>query len=186
MSRVLVVLCGLLVLLVPSAQAQERCEAPPGTAAIDQYCERVPDVGGERDPSSASSSSSRDREQAAQPDGATLDQLRDRGEDGRALADAVGGSGDGPDAGSGGGSSGGAGGDAGGGGGNSGGGSGGVSGSSEPAPSASPVDAVGSAVGNGATLGSALPWTLLAIAVAMAGVLWVRLRAGRPGPDPVD
>ena len=39
---------GTLLLCAASAPAQETCQARPGTAALDQYCETVPTAGGAR------------------------------------------------------------------------------------------------------------------------------------------
>ena len=48
MARLLVLVFALALLPAATASAQRTCVAPPGTAAIDQYCEVVPDAGGDR------------------------------------------------------------------------------------------------------------------------------------------
>jgi hypothetical protein len=51
--RSLAVLSAVALLLVwaPSASAARGCQAPPGVAAADQYCETLPAAGGSVDPS---------------------------------------------------------------------------------------------------------------------------------------
>ena len=48
MVRSFVALIAALVLLPAATATAQTCVAPPGTAAIDQYCETVPAAGGDR------------------------------------------------------------------------------------------------------------------------------------------
>jgi hypothetical protein len=51
--RPFLVLSILAFLLVwaPAASAERGCQAPPGTAAVDQYCDNLPSADGTTDPS---------------------------------------------------------------------------------------------------------------------------------------
>jgi LPXTG-motif cell wall-anchored protein len=42
-ARALLVAAVLAIVVAPSASAQSRCVAPPGSSAVDEYCEVVPD-----------------------------------------------------------------------------------------------------------------------------------------------
>ena len=44
------VVLGALTLLLPADALAQRCQAPPGTSAIEQYCETLPGPAGDRDP----------------------------------------------------------------------------------------------------------------------------------------
>ena len=169
MWRVASVLSCALLCLAPTAAAQKQCEAPPGTSAIDQYCETVPTAGGERD-------TTKPPTQGAGSGGPTTDegairQLEQSGPDGRALAETLRETGavQGP--------------------------RGGRDGKGDPVargdgesgsagrvavPSESPVEAVRSAASDGATLGATLPWALLGLTLLLSGLLWIRLRARDP------
>jgi hypothetical protein len=49
MPRVLLVILAVAAgFVVPHTAAAQRCVAPPGTAAVDQYCETVPTAEGDR------------------------------------------------------------------------------------------------------------------------------------------
>src|SRR4051812_32756573 len=41
-------LCCVLTAVTAAPAAAQRCEAPPGTAAVDQYCETIPSASGPR------------------------------------------------------------------------------------------------------------------------------------------
>jgi hypothetical protein len=170
-----VLLLSLLVLLTwaASAAAQTDCVAPPGTAAIEQYCEAVPAPTGDR---SGGASDPRPLAPAARQ------QLAQQGPDGAALAQVL--TGDNASAVSPGGSDGTS--------GSSGtsGTSGGRSGSagenevkgdfeSRDAPSSNPLEAVSTAVTSGPTLGGLFGWALIAAAMLAAGAFWLRFRGRR-------
>lgn len=157
----LVALASLLVIAAPT-MAQQRCEAPPGTAAIDQYCETVPSAGGEREarrPNTPTTDPS--RPSASGLDAATARALRAQGPDGRALAEQLEANRSGPSSAS---------------------EAEAADGVAEPVAenSESPTSAVRSAVADGATAGTTLPWALLAVTVLMLGLTWMRLRRSRP------
>ena len=79
MRRVLTLISLLLALvLVAPASAQQSCEAPPGTSAVDEYCETVPEAGGSR------SADARPDRPVALPSG-TAKELARSGPDGEAL-----------------------------------------------------------------------------------------------------
>jgi hypothetical protein len=42
---------AFLAVSAPAAHAERGCQAPPGTAAVDQYCDNLPSVDGTTDPS---------------------------------------------------------------------------------------------------------------------------------------
>jgi len=46
------ILAGLVLLLAPTAHAQ-RCQAPPGLSALEQYCETIPSARGDSGPGDA-------------------------------------------------------------------------------------------------------------------------------------
>ena len=82
MRRALLIAFVTAAATAPAAEAQ-LCVAPPGTAAIDEYCELVPGAGGDR-PSRGAGLGVRDL-----PAGALRD-LAGAGDDGRLLASALG------------------------------------------------------------------------------------------------
>lgn len=144
--RIVSTLVAALVLATP-AQAQ-RCDAPAGTGAVDQYCEVVPGDRGDRDPGPGG--------------GPTIDEptaagLAGQGEDGAALARSLGRDPAGleprtpknkdsdavtlPDV-----------------------------------PSSNPFSSVTRAIGGDATLGSVFFWALFGIVLAMLGWAWVAYR----------
>src|SRR5687767_903772 len=43
----LLLLALVLIALMPSTASAQSCEAPPGTAAMDEYCETVPSADGQ-------------------------------------------------------------------------------------------------------------------------------------------
>jgi hypothetical protein len=47
MRRVAPLLFALVLLALPAGASARECKAPPGTAAVDQYCETIPAAGGE-------------------------------------------------------------------------------------------------------------------------------------------
>jgi hypothetical protein len=49
MTRVLAISLMLLVLALPAAAQAQSCAAPPGTAAVEEYCETIPAAGGDRE-----------------------------------------------------------------------------------------------------------------------------------------
>lgn len=163
---VLVLLLAALVL--PTKAVAQRCEAPPGTAAIDQYCETVPAVDGDRgsgDPSAPA---------PVAPE--TVEELNAAGADGRALAQALGHGSDGSPASDGGPGSGKNG---------SGGGAkpSGAGGTVPAAPSNNPLSAVPQAVGAGATSGAGLIVVLIFATLAMMGWGWLAFRRRSPTED---
>ena len=156
MRRLPPILLLLAALALPAGASAQECIAPPGTAAVDEYCETVPDAAGDR--------GSPAPPQRVSP--GTLSALREQGEDGARLADqldrevlaqnpnrrsdrdlpaskdAVG-----------------------------------VLGQSEPG--SNPLDAVREAVGAGATVEDGLGWALAIITLALAGTAWFVTRRRR-------
>lgn len=154
MRRVLLIpLLALLALPAP-AVAQD-CVAPPGTAAIDEYCETIPEATGDR--------GSPLPPRRVPP--ATLESLRELGTDGAKLADqldrkvlaqrddrrteldgpALTTRGGGPAA-------------------------------AEDEPGSNPLDAVRSAVGTGARIEDELGWAIALVTLLIAGSWWVGIR----------
>jgi hypothetical protein len=157
------VIAGLVVLaLAPSAASAARCQAPPGTSGIDQYCEMIPGPAGPRTPDTAGPSSPARGGVSPVPSRARS-ALGRAGKDGAAVVGLA----------------------------NSGGtqrhgtqqskrgsppgtGAGGAK-----TPSSNPLSAVSSAAQSGATLSPGLPLALIALALLAAGYGWVRYRARR-------
>lgn len=166
----------LLVLAAPASASTTNCVAPPGTAAIEEYCETVPSATG--NPSGGA--------RAPHPlSGSTQAALRSQGADGKALAGLLRSDGSAPAGGassssasSSSSSSSGGGGAGGGGGAKSRGGVADTS-ASQDEPSSNPLRAVTSAVQAGPTLGGGLVWALLAITALILAAAWLRLRARR-------
>ena len=175
-------ICAVLLALVATAPASaqgQRCQAPPGRSALEQYCERLPGAGGQQGGGGGGERLNRK----------TTRELRSAGDEGAALLGLAessgGGSGDG--SGSGGAGGGGSGsGDAGGsangasGSGSSGSGAGGAA---ESEPSGSVLSALASSAEEGPTVGGALAWVLIAVAIGCFGLAWVTWRRRR-GDEP--
>jgi hypothetical protein len=148
----------LLAVAAPASAGTTDCVAPPGTAAIDEYCETVPSATGDKGGGARS----------AQPlDRSTRSELRAQGADGQALAGLL--SSDGtsepagkPKASKRAGSAGAAG-----------------AAAAQDEPSGNPLHAVTSAVEAGPTLGGGFAWALLGITALMIAAGWMRLRARR-------
>jgi hypothetical protein len=147
-------LLGVAALLVAAAPASAQdCEAPPGTAAIDEYCETIPSAaGGEvvgtdglRAPPAIPRATVRALDRAG-PDGKALNRFLGqdpnaparKGERAKPLPL-----------------------------------DGGVD---QKAPSSNPLDAIRSAVSSGATVGDGFVWVMLAITLLMVGIAWTRYR----------
>lgn len=183
--RLLLRTVGVALLLgilcwMPSAAAAQRCEAPPGSSAVEQYCEAIPDAGGSQSGDSFARDSGRQ-----DPGGnvknvpaGTQRTLRKSGKDGAAVVGLVaassggggGGDGPGPDSGA-----------------KSTNEVGGVKGetASSADPSGNPLKAVSASVENGATVGGGFIWALLVVTLLMAAVGWLAFRSGysRGGDD---
>lgn len=160
MDRFVLAFALAVVLALPASSEAQSCEAPPGTAAIDQYCETVPDVEGVRgagEPAPAAP--------VAQD---TLDELAASGADGEAFAQSLGdGLGDGPGSGS---------------------SPEGISDGNDrtapttsssgmpDAPSNNPLTAVSQAVGDGSTVGLGLIVVIIAATIAIMGWAWLAYR----------
>jgi hypothetical protein len=164
MTRVVLSLAlalAAMLLAIAPASAQT-CNAPPGTAAVDQYCENVPSASGNGGRGSGSQGGS-----GSKPSPATVRQIRQSGRSGKQLATFLGDdevasaratrerskrSSDQKKQ------------------------------ADKPAdatprqPSSNPLGAVQSAVNSGSTIGDGFVWILLAIAVLIAGIAWFRIR----------
>jgi hypothetical protein len=155
-----------LAVAAPATAATTDCVAPPGTAAIEEYCETVPSATGDKGGGARS----------AQPlDRSTREALRAQGADGQALAGLL--RSDGSAAAPRSGRTTKSGGTAAGSTGNRGEAAG--SAASQDEPSGNPLHAVTSAVEAGPTLGGGLVWALLGITALMVAAGWMRLRARR-------
>ena len=159
----LITVTAILVAAAPAAA--QRCVAPPGTAAVDQYCENVPSAsgnsGGGSDDSNGSSGATAPR--------STVRALDRAGESGKELKQFLGedvasaradtgakqGSKRSSDR---------------------------KARTPEPAgtapkqPSSNPLGAVQSAVNSGSTVGSGFTWVLVLLTVLIAGIAWTRYR----------
>jgi hypothetical protein len=170
MRRFLLTLPIALVaaLLTVSPASAQFCDAPPGTSAVDQYCENPP---------SASGNGGGGGQATPKPSRGTVRAIAKSGKRGeelnRYLGARVASSGGATTIASGAGSS------------KSGGGSGkarDTKQSKQPAvqaagqQSTSPLGAVQSAVNSGSTIGNGFIWALIAIALLIAGTAWVRHR----------
>jgi hypothetical protein len=172
MRSLLTAFVALFLATAAPASAQTDCVAPPGTAAIEQYCETVPSATGAKGGGASAPTT---------VDGAARSELRSKGPDGRALAQllasdrrasmsggdatADGARGLGSDHGDG----------------RPAPRSGRVESPAPPAaPSFNPLDAVSSAVEAGPTLGGPFGWPVLGLTVLMIGAGWLRL------PSPSD
>jgi hypothetical protein len=160
----LLVLAAMLVTAGPAAA--QRCNAPPGTAAVDQYCENVPSATGNGGGSGGSDGSS-----GATAPRSTVRALDRAGESGQELkrflgedvASAQGQSGkkrlseraadrktQKPE----------------------------PTGKAPAQPSSNPLGAVQSAVNSGTTVGSGFTWLLVSLTLLIAGIAWMRYRRG--------
>ena len=149
-----------LALSWPTDALAQRCVAPPGTSAIEQYCETVPGPGGDR---GTAAPQARGREL---PPG-VVSQLKRAGQDGAALLEATGASGDPVGAG------------------------GSARESSRPdkqddapAPGAtsdggSPLSALEAAADSGPSTGALFLWVLAGLAALLTAGAWIRSRVQR-------
>jgi hypothetical protein len=161
MRLLLVSIMLLFAVAAPATAATTDCVAPPGTAAIEEYCETVPSATGDKGGGVRS----------AQPlDHSTRSALRAQGADGQALAGLLSSDGASAPAGSSGKSKA-----------SKGSGSAGSAGTAAPQdePSSNPLHAVTSAVEAGPTLGGGFAWALLGITALVIAAGWMRLRARR-------
>jgi cobalamin biosynthesis Mg chelatase CobN len=165
----------LCLMLAEPAFAQRDCQAPPGRSGLDQYCETVPGATGDRSPG-AGGGSGRDVSPS------TRKRLERSGATGQALLGLVSGAsvreeGSAADGDGGGRSSreeSAADGDRGGKSSGASSGSGNEKAADEPSNDA--LSAVRSATDSGASAGPAFIWVLVAVAVALAGIAWIRYR----------
>jgi hypothetical protein len=155
MLRLLPILLVLMLAAAGPAQAQE-CVTPPGTAAVDEYCETVPDAAGDRGAPAP----------PRQIPPSMLAALREKGEDGARLADQLDRAAltknprrrpgrDIP-----------------------------VEGDTsarldESEPAANPLDAIREAVTTGARVEAGLGWALALITLALGGAWWLGTRRRR-------
>ncbi len=158
-------------LLVPAPAAAQRCVAPPGTAAIDQYCETIPTARGDR-----GSGTPQPPPAAVVVPRRTLKELAASGAEGAALNRELGAAPESAAA------------------------SGrparpdgqGVKGeraqgtpaprtqgTPAQAPSANPLDAVRESATGGTTLGSGFSWLLLIVTLALVAWAWIGVRGRR-------
>jgi hypothetical protein len=168
------VLFALLVAAPASAQG-DRCQAPPGRSALEQYCEQLLGPGG---PQGGRGGGGRvDRE--------TARELRSAGGEGAALLGLAESSGGANGSGGGGSGGGGSAGDGGSADDTSGSGSSnaGAAGDAEDEPSGSVLSALTSSAEDGPTVGDALAWVLIAIAIGCFAVAWLGWRRRR-GDEP--
>jgi len=145
--RVLLLLV-LIALLVPGTALAQECVAPPGTAAVDEYCETVPTATGDQGANEAP---------PAGVSAKTLDALRDAGPDGAAFAKQL----ETPGNGSKGSKR-----------------SDGVAGGGSvdravAEPGSNPLTAIRSAVSSGASVDPWFGWVLLLLTVAVVGAWWL-------------
>lgn len=152
----------------PSTAGAQNCVAPPGTAAIEQYCETVPDAANR---GQGTASERRRLRQSLPPRQAR--RLEQAGADGQAVL-ALPAAGGGPGAT-----------------GTAGAGSSrsrqdrasGVAGAAKSRiqpdaaePSSNPLDAIANAVGTGGGVSGAFGWLLMGTALAAAALAWTRMR----------
>ncbi len=139
-------IAGAALLVSAGAAAAQSCEAPPGTAGIDQYCETVPGAKGDRE-------SGTGQRVGRSLDRGTSQALERGGRDGRgvlALPAAAGADGRGDRA--------------------------GPRRQEGEEPSGSAFGALGSGIESGSAAGQGFIWLLIAAGVGMAGIAWVRYR----------
>jgi hypothetical protein len=162
------VLLALLVAAPASAQG-DRCQAPPGRSALEQYCEQLPGAGGSQ---GGGGGGGVDRK--------TARELRSAGGAGAALLGLAESSGGGTGSNGGGSGSGGSGRSEGGGSGAGASGSGSSdTGDADAEPSGSVLSALTSSAEDGPTVGNALAWVLIAIAIGCFAVAWLAWRRRR-------
>lgn len=165
-------LTAALLAASPAAAQAQKCVSPPGTAAIDEYCETQPGVTGARGPDDPGGGGNLPR--------GTVQKLSSAGADGEALVRATGAQPADPS----GAQSGSAGTRRPGAGGRGPGGSDGRGGGAQgdrhtvtpQAPSSNPLSAVTQSVGKGSSIGSGFVIGLLVLTLAMAGWAWVAYR----------
>lgn len=164
-------LIGLAVtaaLVVPAPALAQRCQAPPGSSAVEQYCEAVPEGGGTQSGDDFAGSGGR-QDPGGNVNGLSRSaqrELRTKGADGAAVVGLVAASSGGNN--DGGGSSGGT------------GPRGSVKGeaaSGAGTPSGSPLKAVSASVENGATVGGVFVWALLGVTLLILGLGWISFRS---------
>jgi len=164
----LLLLAGVVGLLaMPAGASAQSCEAPPGTGAVDQYCETIPRADGDEGASNPGSTRSRDPLPAS-----TRRALRSGGSEAQALGELL----EGPP-----------GerrrGDAGRRGAEDGRGGAGLSPTTEE-PSSDPFSALTASLGQGGeTVGGAFVWILVALALLMLSLAWLRFRRRGNAPD---
>jgi hypothetical protein len=155
MVRLFALLAASLALLPSATAAAQSCQAPPGTAAVDEYCETIPAAGGDRgsaDPSRPVPISKQTaQELSGSRDGAAL--LRQLGNDPAKPRGSRRSGSDEPSR---------------------------SSAAPPSAPSSNPLDAVGSALSSGPTLGGGFIAALLAVTLLMLTWGWITYRR-RPG-----
>lgn len=165
MRRVLAVTLAFLATSAagPSVTGAQSCEAPPGTSAVEQYCEALPEASGTRsaNESNRAANASRGRRPPSLST-ATAATLEASGSDGRAILNLARGTAAGSRPG----------------GRTLTGETGTAAGEARPPaiPSDNPLRAVQAAASQGRTVGGGLAWTILVGTAALAGVAWVRLR----------
>lgn len=162
----LVGVAGLLA--IPAGASAQSCEAPPGTGAVDQYCETIPDAGGDRGASDPGPTRSREPLPAS-----TRQALRSGGSEAQALGELLEGpSGERPGS------------DAGRRGDNER-GRAGLSTRRVEEPSGDPFSALTASIGQGdETVGGAFVWILVALTLLVLSLAWLRFR--RRGSDVND
>jgi hypothetical protein len=152
-----------VLLAVAAPATAQQCNAPPGTAAIDEYCESLPTAtshsGGGSGTASTPKPTARTVKQFEQSGTSGKELNRFLGQDIASARDGGAGASDKGSKRSRRGSS-----------------------ADEPAgtaprqPSSNPLGAVKSAVNSGATVGDGFIWTLIVIALLMSGFAWTRYR----------
>jgi len=170
--------CALLaclaaaIVLAPSASAQSRCVAPPGSSAVDQYCEVVPDGTGGRSGDGGGGGG------GGGVSGKTAKQLEQAGAAGAAVLELSGGKAKKPNKKDG--ASGGS---------NAGSGSGSASALPDTDPgtkSTNVIEAAATSASDSARVGSGFIWVLLAGIAAVGGWGWISYRrrhSGTPASD---
>jgi hypothetical protein len=138
----------------PAWGATANCQAPPGTSAVDQYCETIPAPGGDR-----GSSDRTGRRTGSSLTPGTARTLGRAGTDGRGILSLPAGAPPAharrhaP-----------------------------ALAPPKPAPaSESPFSAIGSAVDAGGSLGSGFMWVLIALGIGFVGAAWMRYRRPHEG-----
>lgn len=174
--------CAFLGTLPAAAIAQE-CQGPPGTSAVDQYCESIPAAGGTSRPGSSSGQSGASGSSGASSVSGTVERQLAGSDDGQAVLGLAAASAT-PSEAQGGGSA------------TSGNASNGSAetpaSSQRPAdsqnaaniPSTSALKAVSSSVQNGGTIGDAFIWALIGVTVIAAVAGWLSMRRRRRDPEP--